>query len=122
MQPFSEVLCPPPRVEKTVNASTSALRVVQGDEKGTRWLAVYLDHPVTGGTYIQRPGPPAWELEAGLTTSLCKKMYYCEIERSENQTVYSKEGYGSKRAVLPVLMMMMMMSVVLYFQIRSIQQ
>jgi hypothetical protein len=31
------------------NTSTAALRVVQGEGKGTRCLGVQLDHPVTGG-------------------------------------------------------------------------
>jgi hypothetical protein len=41
------------------------------------------------------------------TTLLCKEKYFCEIQRSENGcnlTESPKEGYGSKRAVLPVMM------------------
>jgi hypothetical protein len=38
-----------PRVEAGYNTSTVALRVVEGDEKGTRCLGVSLGHPVTGG-------------------------------------------------------------------------
>jgi hypothetical protein len=36
-------------VEAGYNTSTEALRILGGDEKGTRCLGVYLDHPVTGG-------------------------------------------------------------------------
>jgi hypothetical protein len=42
-------------------------------------------------------------------TLLCKKKYCCEIQRSENRmanlAAYSEEGYGSKVAVLPMMMM-----------------
>jgi hypothetical protein len=40
----------------------------------------------------------------------CKKKYCHQIQRSENGcnvAEYSKEGYGSKRAVLAVMMMVM---------------
>jgi hypothetical protein len=36
-------------VEAGSNTSTVALRVVVGDEKGTQYLGVKLDHPVPGG-------------------------------------------------------------------------
>jgi hypothetical protein len=50
-------------------------------------------------------------LVARLTTLLCKKKirYCCEIQRSENRinlAESSKEGYGSKRAVFPMMMTM----------------
>jgi hypothetical protein len=35
-------------VEVGSNTSTAALRVVRGDDKGTRCLGVYLGHLVTG--------------------------------------------------------------------------
>jgi hypothetical protein len=63
-------------------------------------------------------------MEAGYSTSAValrvvegdlalQKSYCCEIQRSENRTVYfkthlvesSKEVYGSKRVVLPMMMM-----------------
>jgi hypothetical protein len=37
------------RVEEGYNTSTSALRVVESDEKGTQCLGVQLGLPVTGG-------------------------------------------------------------------------
>jgi hypothetical protein len=36
-------------VQADSNTSTVALRVVEGDEKVTQCLGVYLDHPVPGG-------------------------------------------------------------------------
>jgi hypothetical protein len=54
-------------------------------------------------------------LDARLTTLLLKK-YSCEIHRSENWienlTEPSKEGYGSKRAVLPMLLLMLLLMMI----------
>jgi hypothetical protein len=48
-----------------------------------------------------------------LTTLLCKKSYCCEIQRNENRmenlAESSKEDYGSKMAVLLVLMMIIVL-------------
>jgi hypothetical protein len=41
------LICSVPIVEAGSNTSTAALRVVEGEEKGTRCLGVQLDHPVT---------------------------------------------------------------------------
>jgi hypothetical protein len=67
---------------------------------------------------MQGTGPPGWELDAGLTTFLCKKNYGCEIQKvkaglSASQegtyvTESSKEDYGSKMTVFSMMMMMMM--------------
>jgi hypothetical protein len=44
-----------------------------------------------------------------LTTWLCKKKYFCEIQRSENRLANlaksSTERYGSKRALFPMMIM-----------------
>jgi hypothetical protein len=50
---------------------------------------------------------------ARLTTLFCKYNYWCEIQIGENRLANmeesSKEDYGSKRTVFPMMMMMMMM-------------
>jgi hypothetical protein len=55
-------------------------------------------------------------VDTRLTTLIFKKISCSEIERCENRMTNlaesSKEGYGSKRAALPMMMMMMMMVVV----------
>jgi hypothetical protein len=37
------------RVEASYKISTVALQVVEGEEKGVRYLVVSLDHHITGG-------------------------------------------------------------------------
>jgi hypothetical protein len=51
-------------------------------------------------------------LEARLTTLLCKRIIVARFKQMKtgcNLAEFSKEGYGSKGAVLPLMMMMMMM-------------
>jgi hypothetical protein len=54
-------------------------------------------------------------LDARLTALLCKiitAVKFKEVKTGCNLVEPSKEGYGSKLAVLPVMMMMMMMMIV----------
>jgi hypothetical protein len=48
------------------------------------------------------------------TGSVAVQKSYCEIQKSENRVAnlaeYSKEGYGSRRAVFSMMMMMMMVN------------
>jgi hypothetical protein len=84
------------------------VRAVEGDGKeprawGCNWATV------TGGQ-IQGPGPPGCGLDARLTTLLCKKNIVTkpkEMKAGWNLAKSSKEGDGSKRAVLQIMMMMM---------------
>jgi hypothetical protein len=59
-------------------------------------------------------GPPDWGLDARLTTFLLKKKYIVpkskEMKTKSNLAGYSKEVCGSKRAVLPMLLLLMMMT------------
>jgi hypothetical protein len=57
---------------------------------------------------IEGPGLPGWRLDARLTTLLCKKIVSKskDMKTGSNLTEFSKEGYGSKRAVLPMMIMM----------------
>jgi hypothetical protein len=51
-------------------------------------------------------------LEERLTTLLCEKITVAkskEVKTRSNLAESSKEGYGLKSAVLPIMMMMMMM-------------
>jgi hypothetical protein len=52
-------------------------------------------------------------MDARLTTLLCENDFFYEIRSSGNRMANlaepSKRGYGSKRAVLPVMMMMTML-------------
>jgi hypothetical protein len=73
---------------------------------------VQLGHPVTGGTYIQGADPPGLGLDARPTTLLCKRSIVAkskEMKTGCNLADFSKQSYGSRNAVLPVMMMMMMM-------------
>jgi hypothetical protein len=70
-----------PRVEVGSNTSTVALRIVEGDEKGTRcWDTLLL-----GAYKYRNVVPQVWGLDARLTTLLCKKNC-CKIQRNENRT------------------------------------
>jgi hypothetical protein len=54
-------------------------------------------------------GPQGWGLDAGLTTLLCKKITDAkskEVKTESSVAESSKEGYGSKGAVLPMITMM----------------
>jgi hypothetical protein len=67
--------------------------------------------PCHWGTLIQRHGPQGWGLDARLMTLLCKKKCYCKIGWSTNLAVFSKDGYGSGRAVLLLLLLLLMMNI-----------
>jgi hypothetical protein len=58
-------------------------------------------------------GPPGWWLNARLKILPRKQNCCCEIQRSENRMTNLAEspqaGYGSKMALLPMMMMMTMM-------------
>jgi hypothetical protein len=56
---------------------------------------------------MQRPGPPGWELDAKLWILLCKIIIVLKsnVKTGSNLTEFSKEGYGSKTAVLPMMIM-----------------
>jgi hypothetical protein len=56
------------------NNPTVALRVVEGDEKGTRCLGIQLGHPVTGGQKYRDLVLQVGGLDARLTTVICKKI------------------------------------------------
>jgi hypothetical protein len=91
-------------VEVGQNTSTTALQVIEGDEKGTQC------HPVTGG---QRSSPPGWMLDRRPTTLLCKKITVAkskEVKTGCNLAESSKEGYGFKRTTLPMMMLMYSLS------------
>jgi hypothetical protein len=71
---------------------------------------------------MQAPGPPGWGLDARLMTLLCK-IYHFEIKSSGNRMVQFPGidksgrifyGYGSKRAVWPVVMMIFRREIVSY--------
>jgi hypothetical protein len=65
--------------------------------------------PCHWGTYIKKPGIPGWGLDARLTTLLSKKMTAMKSKDRKtglNLAEYSKEGYSSKRAVVPMMIMM----------------
>jgi hypothetical protein len=109
------------RVEVGYNTSTVALRVAEGDEKEPgawkyNWATLSLGN-INTGTWPSRFG-----LDARLMTLLCKEIIVVKSKEVKtglfktqewaNQTDSSKEGYGSKRAALPMMMMtttMMMM-------------
>jgi hypothetical protein len=60
------------------------------------------------GTLTQITDPPGWGLESRLTTLFCKRNIVAkskEVKSGCNLAVSSKEGYGSKSAVLPMMMM-----------------
>jgi hypothetical protein len=66
-----------------------------------------MGHSVTGRHTYKRPGLPGCGLDARLKTLLCKN-YHCKIKKSKtgcNLAESSKESYGSKRDVLPMMMM-----------------
>jgi hypothetical protein len=61
------------------------------------------------GKYIEGPGPPGGGLDARVTTLLYKKRVVeksKEVKTGSNLTESSKECYGTKSAVLPLMMMM----------------
>jgi hypothetical protein len=78
------------------------MRVVEDREKGTRRLGVQLGHPVTGGHQYR-------------DTMLSKKITVSKLKEDRagcNLTEFSKEGYGSKRAVLPMMMMIFTLQII----------
>jgi hypothetical protein len=55
-------------------------------------------------------GPQGWGFYTRLITLLCKKTVIAktkEVKPGSNVVEFSKEGYGSKWAVLPMMMTMM---------------
>jgi hypothetical protein len=62
------------------------------------------------GTINTGPGPPGWASGAWLTTLRCKNMNIAqskEVKTGSNMAESSRESCDSKRAVLPIMMMMM---------------
>jgi hypothetical protein len=55
------------------------VRIIKGDEKGTRHLEVLLDRPAK----IERYDPPGLGLDTRLTTLLCKEINI--VAKSENE-------------------------------------
>jgi hypothetical protein len=99
--------------------STLALRVVQGDEKGTRCLGVY--NWVTLSLGDMNTG--TWSSRLGIGRKAdgpcsVKISYCCEIQKSENRMQSGRTFCGSKKSVFPMMMMMMMMMML----IMNIQQ
>jgi hypothetical protein len=68
------------------NTSPVALRVVEGDEKGTACLGVYLGHPVTGEHKYRDLGLQDGGWAQGWRPYSIKKYHY-EIQRSENHII-----------------------------------
>jgi hypothetical protein len=69
---------------------------------GYNWATLSL------GDRVQGHGPSGCELGARLTTLLCKQIIATkskEVKTGCNLAETSKEVYGSKRVVLPMLMM-----------------
>jgi hypothetical protein len=86
-------------MEAGSNTSTVALRVVETNEKGTQ---------MSGGHKHRELVLQVWGLDSRLTTLFCKKIVtkFKEAKTGCNPAESSKESYGSKRAVLLLLMMM----------------
>jgi hypothetical protein len=67
--------------------------------------------PCHWGTSVQGYGPPGWGFDARLTTFFCKKIIVAkskDVKPGSNLAISSKEGYGTKRTVLQMMMMMTM--------------
>jgi hypothetical protein len=65
-----------------------------------------LGHPVTGGCKYKKPDPPSWEFDRSLTILFCKSVIVAkskEVKAVSNMAEFSKEGYGLKDALLPVM-------------------
>jgi hypothetical protein len=77
------------------------------------WATLSLDDINIG------PCPPRWGLDAKLRTVLCTITVAKskEVKIGCNLTESSKEGYGSKRAVLPMMMMNMYINVTFLFPV-----
>jgi hypothetical protein len=61
---------------------------------------------------FRRPGPPGWG--GRKADDLAPKKYGCEIQRSENRINLeesSKEGYGSKRDILPMFLLLFLLMI-----------
>lgn len=72
-------------VKEAQNALTIALRAIEGDEKGTQCLGLYLGHPVTGGGHkilVQRPRRPGWA--QGLQPCSVKKYIFLRNQKSDS--------------------------------------
>jgi hypothetical protein len=77
-------------MEAGYNTSTIDLRVIKGDEKGAwgyNWTTLSLGVIITG-TWSSRMGG----LDARLTTWLCRKKYFCKIQRCEYRMFYTPDG------------------------------
>jgi hypothetical protein len=66
-------------VEAGSNTSTVALRVAEGDEKGTQCLGVQLGHPITGG-HKYRDLALQGGLDSRLTTLFSKHLLVRNIK------------------------------------------
>jgi hypothetical protein len=87
--------------------STVTLRIEEGDEKGTRCLGgVQLDDPVTGGHKYRDLGlhDVGWTQE-WKSCSVKKKWLSRNTKKWKPDSIWqnSEEGYGSERAVLPMV-------------------
>jgi hypothetical protein len=67
-------------------------------------------HPFTGGHKYRDLVLQVGCFDARLKTLLCKKIIV--LNSKEVQTGWSKEGYGPKRAVLPMMMLMTIMIII----------
>jgi hypothetical protein len=111
-------------VEAGYNISTLALSAVEGDEKRTRYLGLQLSHSLTVGRKYRDLVLQVGGWTQGSRTIFCKKIVAKsgEVKTGCNLAESCNEGYGSKRADLPMTIMMMIVMMVNYCQFFQYEQ
>jgi hypothetical protein len=97
-----------PAWRRVCNTSIVALRVVEGNERGTQCLGVYRGHPVTGGRkytdlVLQVAGWTQGWLHCSVKRNIVAKSK--EVKTGCKLAESSKEACGSEGAVLPTMVM-----------------